>query len=184
VWQLQVRVHHKQLINPLTWATCALVLGVGVWWDVKTHRIPNLLIVIAILAAGIISVLPNSGGFQNAALGGLVGLMIFMPFYLIRILGGGDVKLLAAIGCFVGYPGILAIAFYTTVIGGVLSLMMVLYHRQFYLLLIKLRYDLYSYFIKSKIEKRIQDELLNNETKRFPYAIAIAIGTIVYWYIN
>ncbi|WP_073090116.1 prepilin peptidase [Thermosyntropha lipolytica] len=67
-------------------------------------------------------------GFKSAFLGGLV----FSLFYLVIALvsrggmGGGDVKLAALIGSFVGLEGILAVFIISSLAGGIFALMLLL----------------------------------------------------------
>ena len=77
---------------------CTL-LGVAVWSDVREHRISNWL-VLAVLGSGfVIQILGNGAMGIVYALGGVaVGLAFFLPFYIGRGMGAGDVKLMGAAG--------------------------------------------------------------------------------------
>ncbi len=77
----------------------AMLVATAAIFDLRCRRIPNWLVL-----AGIVVGLgwnAHSSGFSGmgrAATGlGLV-FALYLPFYLIRALGAGDVKLLAAIG--------------------------------------------------------------------------------------
>jgi prepilin peptidase CpaA len=50
--------------------------------------------------------------------GAAVGLACFMPFYLLRAMGAGDVKLLAAVGAFLGPQGVLYATLFSLLAGG------------------------------------------------------------------
>ncbi len=67
--------------------------------DVSTRRIPNWLTYPALLA-GLLLRFSFQGwsGLRSALLGMLVAGGIFMLFYMIRAMGAGDVKLMAAVG--------------------------------------------------------------------------------------
>ena len=75
----------------------AAVLTLACISDLRTRRIPNVLTVSAILAAVLFHAL--SGGFSAVGwslAGCLVGAALFLPMFVLRGMGAGDVKLLAA----------------------------------------------------------------------------------------
>ena len=79
------------------------LLGAAVWTDQRQQRIPNdLVIVILLLGFGTQTVLHGMDGFIDAGLGVLVGLAVFLVPYAGGGMAAGDVKLLAAVGAFLG----------------------------------------------------------------------------------
>ena len=57
------------------------------------------------------------------ALGGAaVGFAVFLVFYLLGGMGGGDVKLMAGFGALLGLPGVLWAALWTAAFGGVIAI--------------------------------------------------------------
>jgi prepilin peptidase CpaA len=92
--------------------------------DLRTRRIPNVLTLGAALA-GLLYQSVNGGidGLGHAALGWLVGALIFILPFALRGLGGGDVKLLAALGAWLGPTDVIWLALYTGVAGGVMALL-------------------------------------------------------------
>ena len=102
----------------------ALSLGLvtAVVTDVRTRRIPNWLTG-AIAGAGF-GLAFGGGGVTpaDAALGLALGLALMLPGHLIGATGAGDVKLMAAIGTFLG-PGLVFRAFlYAALAGGTMAL--------------------------------------------------------------
>jgi prepilin peptidase CpaA len=91
--------------------------------DLRTRRIPNVLTFGAALA-GLLYQAVSGGvdGLGHAALGWLVGAVIFIVPFALGGLGGGDVKLLAALGAWLGPGDILWLSLYTGVAGGVMAL--------------------------------------------------------------
>lgn len=81
----------------------ALLIAAAVG-DFQTRRIPNrLVLAIAILGLGAsIVVEPVGAGLFRSVTGFLVGLGLWLPFYLLRWLGAGDVKLFAAAAAWLG----------------------------------------------------------------------------------
>jgi prepilin peptidase CpaA len=95
--------------------------------DLHSRRIPNWLTGGALLAAMAYHLLAGS---PNAALwsmaGAAVGLLLFLPIYALRGMGAGDVKLLAALGAWLGLGDIVWVALYAAMIGGMLALLLAL----------------------------------------------------------
>jgi prepilin peptidase CpaA len=99
-----------------------IVATVGCATDLHNRRIPNLLTFGAAILG--IAVSGWNGGVHAATLsaaGWMVGLAIFFLPFALGGLGGGDVKLLAALGAWVGPVDVIWVALYTGVAGGVLA---------------------------------------------------------------
>ncbi|MQA38595.1 A24 family peptidase [Rugamonas aquatica] len=97
--------------------------------DLALRKIPNVLILSGLLLALMLHVL---GGQHWAPLtywlaGSLAGFFLFLPLYLLRGMAAGDVKLMAMVGAFVGPLAALQVAALTTLIGGVMALLMLLW---------------------------------------------------------
>ena len=76
--------------------------------DVRTRRIPNLLNLVLFLTGLAVSVAGMSWvGPAHAGLGALAGFGLTLPLFLIRAVGGGDVKVMTALGVWLGPVGIL-----------------------------------------------------------------------------
>ena len=99
--------------------TLAVSLGVvAVVEDLRRRQVPNWLT--AAGAAGGLACAAWGGwhGLETAAAGALMGFLILLPFHWCGAMGGGDVKLMAAYGAFLGPSGILLAAVFAAVIGG------------------------------------------------------------------
>jgi prepilin peptidase CpaA len=109
---------------------CALVIGCAACvTDVQSRRIPNWLTFGAAGAALVFhAVAPTGGGLTFAAAGWFVGaLIMFLPFAL-RGLGAGDVKLVAALGAWLGPTNAMWVALYAGVAGFVMAVVVAAYH--------------------------------------------------------
>lgn len=90
--------------------------------DVRTRRVPNGLV--ALLAVGGIGAGLLGGGAAgggDALLACTVGLGLWLPLWLLRMLGGGDVKLFAAGAAWLTPSSTLHAAWYAAVAGGLLA---------------------------------------------------------------
>ncbi len=91
--------------------------------DVRSRRIPNVLTLGGAAAALVFHAVTAGGaGVGAATIGWLVGTAVFLPFFLLGGMGAGDVKLMAALGAWLGPAEAFAIAIYASLAGGVLAL--------------------------------------------------------------
>ena len=94
--------------------------------DYRTHKIPNWLtaggIVFALIYNTAAPSYPDQGFLW--ALGGLmVGFVVLLPCYALRIMGAGDVKLMAMVGAFLGVTDTLHAIIYSLIAGGIAALL-------------------------------------------------------------
>ena len=104
-------------------AALMIVLLIAVVTDLRSSRIPNWLTFPAMgFALAGHAWLGSMHGvlFSLAGLG--TGLGLFLLIYLAGGIGAGDVKLMAAIGAFVGVYGVLSCAWLAMVVGGVYAI--------------------------------------------------------------
>lgn len=111
----------------LTFLLSATLIGAGAWAvreDLLFHRISNRLNG-WLLGVGLAIRTLDSGwsGLEQSLLGVLVGLACLLPFYVLRAMGAGDVKLLAATGALLGPFDVWIAALCTLLIGAVLAVM-------------------------------------------------------------
>jgi prepilin peptidase CpaA len=106
-------------------ATVAAVVGVVVLaaiTDVRTRRIPNVLTATALLAALALRALHGGPALLVGVTGAAVALLLLLPLFAMGGLGGGDAKLLIAVGAFLGLDGFLIALLATAVAGGAMAL--------------------------------------------------------------
>ena len=90
------------------------------WHDWKSWSIPNRLLLPSAAAALMLACFAVDGiGWQASLAGGLCGLGIFLPLYLLNVMGAGDVKLLATLGLYAGPLLTLDIALLSALAGGI-----------------------------------------------------------------
>ena len=107
---------------------CALsAASVAAVIDVWSRRIPNWLTFGTLVLGVLINVwLHGFGGALTAIAGAGLGAALLLPFYLIRAMGAGDVKLLAALGALLGPSALISVAVYGALVGGAMSLVILL----------------------------------------------------------
>ncbi|MCQ4347550.1 prepilin peptidase [Pseudomonas stutzeri] len=154
----------------------ALLLG-AVIYDVVSHRLPNYyLLLIAVAGFSGQVWLAGTGGALSAGGGLLTGLALFLPFYVLGGMAAGDVKLMAAVGTFLGAATTLWAAAYTLMFGAAIGIVYLVYRGQFGNLLVR-------YWAMAATRSRISAADGDAARHRFPYALAIAAGTMtsLYW---
>jgi prepilin peptidase CpaA len=118
-------------MNPLSHRFLALapMFALLVWAaviDLRWRRIPNWLTA-ALAAAGIAqSFVPTLGSYQitpmQALLGLLIGFALNIGLFLLRIRGGGDVKLFAALGAWLGPLATFEVFILATLVAALLAI--------------------------------------------------------------
>jgi prepilin peptidase CpaA len=93
--------------------------------DLKWRRIPNWL---TVMGLGLGLTLNIWNGRTASALAGLaLGFAAYLPLYLLRAVGGGDLKLMAAAGTIAGPGNWVALFVFSAFIGGAIALAMVVW---------------------------------------------------------
>ena len=156
----------------------ALVVAlVGAIWDVRTYRIPNRLTYPAIVLALVVHIaLERGSGVLWWLTGLLTGGGIFLALYLLRTMGAGDVKLMAAVGSFAGPSKALEIALYSAIAGGILALAVALFKGRLRHTLSNIM-DLVKFHAAVGADVHPTLNLENPEALRFAYGVAIFAGT-------
>ncbi len=156
----------------------ALMLAIAAAvWDVRQHRIPNWLTLPGVVAGMVLrSALLGWKGLGSAVAGCFLGGGILLLFYLIRAMGAGDVKLMAAIGSLVGPSQTMNIVLATAVSGGIVGIVYALYHRRMWST-VKNVASILKFHAWAGAQPHPEFNLDNPEVLRVPYGLAIALGT-------
>lgn len=180
-----------RILGLLALLPMALILLAVVWKDVRYHRIPNpyvfwgaglgvLLNTVMLGGLGFASHVPGGVGFLGAIEGLAIGLAALLPMYLLRAMGAGDVKLMAMVGAFLGFEDVLGAILATFLAGGVLSIGYAWKIGVLRRTLQNIRIILYSGAVKVAGGSVPTLEDAPETAGRFPYATAIAVGTLGY----
>lgn len=90
--------------------------------DLMYRRIPNgLVLTVLALGFGYWGCMSGKSGLVHAGMGMMLGLGCLLPFYLLRWIGAGDVKIFAAFGAVLGPDAIWQAALAGLACGGLLS---------------------------------------------------------------
>jgi prepilin peptidase CpaA len=159
---------------------CAVSLaGAACLIDLKSARIPNKLTFAAAGLAILFHAFAPQGQGVGAAIAGLVvGLTIFLPVFALGAMGAGDVKLMAALGAWLGWHPAIYVALYGAVAGGVLAVLVASLQGFLRQTLRNLK-SLLAYWWVVGIKPLPALTLESKSAMRLPYALPIAVGVVV-----
>ena len=103
------------------------LLAIASWHDLRTREIPDWIAILLVLTAVVAAAL----GLANirwwmVLAGGALGLGVGFLLFRYANFGGGDAKLLAAVGALLGPVGLMFLLFWMALAGGVLALVALL----------------------------------------------------------
>lgn len=123
--------------------------------DIKRRKITNKLIIYMIVIGVISRFIENQmTGIMEFGLRFIITIVVLLMPFAYKLLGAGDVKLIASIAGYVGVKGIIAISVYFSVAGAIYAALIL---------------------IQAKFR---QSEL--NDSKGIPYAVPIFVGVCLY----
>ena len=159
-----------------------LALSLASWHDVRTRRIPNWLTASSFLVA---LAMRSFLGF-DAVLDGLQGaglaLLLMLPLFALGAFGGGDVKLLVAVGAFMG-PRDLLVALAATAVAGAVLAVAESARRGILLPLLLNTGRLAKYYLTLG-RSGTRPELTTQGAVTIPYGVAIALGSSAVWFLR
>lgn len=162
-------------------AITVLTVLMAAWHDIRSRKIPNWLVLAALLAGCLgQGLLLGWPGVRSGLLGMVVAFGIYFPLYLLRGMGAGDVKLMAALGAMLGMAHWLPAFALTAVFGAVSGLCLAAAKG-------RLRSTLFNtgYLIRELISFRApyltheQIDVGHKSALRMPHAVSIAAGTLL-----
>ena len=158
-----------------------LLLAISLTTDLITHKIYNCVTFPAV-AVGLSLNIWNHGlsGLAGSMLGLAIGFCVFAIVFAFGGVGGGDVKLMAAVGAVGGYPFILNACFYGILTGGILAIAVMIWKGTFWRGLKNIFHLIFSFVVpKLKIEA-----LKLSDSEKIPYGVALSVGVFIAWVLK
>ncbi len=167
-------------------ALCAVGVAAA-WFDVRERRLPNALTVGALGIALALRGLLGGGALVDGLLGAGLGLGLAIPFFLAGGLGGGDAKLLAAVGGFLGPRYIWFALLVMALVGGLMAVVVIAKHRAFGRTAVNLRAIIGTFGRRTftgwrGAESEAPVTLDTEGVLTVPYGVAIAAGALTAWF--
>lgn len=166
-------------MHSIAWWPTVIVVGVATITDLRSRRIPNWL-VLPFLVTGIAVSGWQFGwhGVGQSLEGAGLGLLAFGVLFLMGGMGAGDVKLMAAIGAWIG-PGQLLIALVLTGLAGGLMVLGWATFGGFIGELLDGTGKVVASLAKGETGGEEMPAIGNTLGRKMPYAPAIAVGTLL-----
>ena len=156
------------------------LLCAAAWLDIRVHRVPNKLTVAGLVAAfalraplGVAAMLSGLEGFA-------IALAVAVLFFALGAVGGGDAKLLAMVGAFLGLDPLAGALAYIVLLGAAMAIV-AMARRGLLLLLFMNTLDLFRskhLLARSGAVRTLETP----EAQTIPYAVPIAAGTLMWWF--
>ena len=149
------------------------------WKDCRQRVLPNAgTFAFALLAAVWRFVADGAGGVMDGILGGLACAGFLLIPFLLKAAGGGDVKMLFAVGVLTGLRFCVAELLFVSIAGLLLGLFMVLTRRVVVARLVHCVRSVFD-FRYDRAAGRAALPSAADERCRIPFGVAIALGTVV-----
>ncbi len=151
--------------------------------DYRSFKIPNRLTFSAILAGLAWHVFSPYGHGLATAMGGIgIGFLSLMPFFLVGGMGGGDVKLMMAIGAVLGAPLTFIIFLASSIVTGFYAIYLMFARSSFVntidrLKLICYRWVVIGQHLASDDQHRSEAGSKTGGPVLIPFGVMVAIGT-------
>lgn len=170
---------------PVTKFILLLLVVPAAVFDYRERRIPNWLVLSGILVGLGMNIFllyenpsPVTGlWFSLEGLG--LALVVYLPLYILRGMGAGDVKLMAAVGAIAGWALWLWIFFFTAVLGGIAAVIVVLSKgrvqrtlQNLWMIVVSIRYRQAPYAANPELD------VSSDKGLRLPHGVIIALGAM------
>jgi prepilin peptidase CpaA len=156
---------------------------IAVYHDVTERRIPNYLTASGV-AAGLLLHLSIDGwkGFLNGGAAALIAGLIFFIFFVAGGMGGGDVKLAAAVACLTGLQHLAYLLILTSLAGGAMAVWMAIGRGSLKSTAANV-FHLFNHHVRKGLTPHPVLNVDNYATLRLPYGVAIAAGSFLTLYL-
>jgi prepilin peptidase CpaA len=149
--------------------------------DVRTNRIPNALVGTGFAAALALQALSGWSALASGLIGAGLALLVTVPLFALGAIGGGDAKLFAVVGAFMGPYGFFLALLASAVVGGVLGVGSALRRGVILPVLLGCKDLFVNAVTLGRHGSRQKLEAPGAIT--IPYGAAIAVGSVATWFL-
>ncbi|MGB7061065.1 MAG: prepilin peptidase [Candidatus Zixiibacteriota bacterium] len=155
-----------------------VLVCLAIYSDLRWRKIPNCLTLPAIALGFVLNFVGNSwNGLIFAFFGLLLGMGLLMLPYLLGGMGGGDVKLMGALGALLGSHAVLNVFLYTSLVGGMIAIAVAVANRSLIEMLKRIVLFLKCVFL---FQAPATGAAVFKKSPSMPYGVAMGAGTLLY----
>ena len=164
-------------------ASVALVglLLAACWFDVRTRRIPNALTVAGLVAVLVLRAFLGAGAVLEGVAAAGVAMLVALPPFALGMLGGGDAKLLAAVGGFMGLDHVVGALLAIAVLGGGLAVVEAIRQRALPQVIANTFGFAKQWLLLGRFG--LAPTIDSPRALTLPYGVAIAAGALLWWFL-
>lgn len=156
----------KTMIPNLTFASFSLLMVYSALSDLRSYTLPNFISIVLVVGFVLVLAVVQPSltviGWHLAVGGGVF--IIGFTLFALGLLGGGDVKVIAALALWFGPNNFLAFFIMMTIIGGLLAIALMIFRR----------IPLSEAYLKYPAVRGLHDK-----NEGIPYGVAIAIAAVI-----
>jgi prepilin peptidase CpaA len=169
-----------QWLEHVTSGVFLIMMLTAAAWDLKFRRIPNLLTVSGLLLALVMRGIQGTDPLIDGVIGAGMAALVSLPLFAVGALGGGDGKLLIAVGGFMGPARLAGALLMIALFGGVMGVLDA-YRRGVLAPVILNCLDLIKHWATfGRAGRRMALAMPGAVT--IPYGVAIAAGAVTWWF--
>ena len=176
-------VHGGTTLTVVLSLVVVVLVVVAAVTDLQTHKIPNKLTFPA-MGIGVIGhgVIQGWAGVAFSLEGLGLGFLLLFGFYLMGGMAAGDVKLMAAVGSFLGPINVFLVFLMTALLGGLYALGMMIHESGVGGMLSRLGLIVKTFFLTGSVKTAFSAG--DPHQKKLRYGLVIGLGTLGYqfWY--
>jgi prepilin peptidase CpaA len=161
-------------------AALTLLLAAAAWTDYRSRRIPNALTVAGLVAALLLRAVVGPEAILDGLVGALLAFVLTLPLLMLGVMGGGDAKLLIAIGAYMGPRHFLWAAVLIAIIGGMMAVVDA--GRRGVLLPVLFNCGQIMKHWATLGRRGANRSFSSVGALTIPYGIAIAAGALLWWF--
>lgn len=156
-----------------------LIAGVAAFLDWRSRRIPNWLTIPALVAGLVINTIVSGlPGLLHSLEAASAVMLVLLPVVLLKGLGGGDWKLMGALGAWLGPTRVIIVLLATIAVSGLLALIQIIRQKRF-IQTARNMWELLRGFFVFGLHPHPEINLDNPAAQSLPFGVAAGLAMVV-----
>lgn len=166
-----------------------LVAAAACVFDVRENRLPNVLTLSALVLAFVLRAPGGWDAIGSGLAGAGIGFLLALPLFLLGGAGGGDLKLLTAMGAFLGPSRLPLALFAMAMVGGLMAVVEIMRHGSVQEVAANIKTLFVSFGRRSfsgwkgEAESEAPLTIHSAGALTVPYGVAISAGALIGWFM-